>query len=191
MAHAAEHDLTLLLKQWSNGDLPNEDELVKLIYPLLYQAAQRQLSKENNNLTLQTTEIVNEAYIKLKKDHNIDWQNRQHFRAISANIIRRIVVDNFRLKNRIKRGGLEHHVTFDRIGHAVADDKQENFDWITLHEQLNHLKELDEDCAKIVELRYFGGFTVEEAAEACKISVSSAVRSWRFARGWLQKKLQA
>ncbi len=141
-------------------------------------------------MTLQTTEIVNEAYIKLRNNNQVKWQSRIHFRALAAAVIRRILIDHFRSKHRQKRGGFQVHVNFDKVAYAIADERHEAFDWLMLDKHLKRLKQMDPITAKIVELRYFGGLTVEEAARACQISVSTAVRNWRFARGWLQNQLR-
>lgn len=183
-------NLTQKLVQWSGGDQAIEAELINSLYPYLYQSAQKQLNKEAQDMTLQTTEIVNEAYIKLRNNNQVKWQSRLHFRALAAGIIRRILIDHFRSKHRKKRGGFQAHVTYDKVAYAIADQASDQCEWLMLDQQLQRLKRMDALSARIVELRYFGGLTVEEAAQQCQVSVSTAVRNWRFARGWLQNQMK-
>ena len=181
--------LTLLLNQWGKGDASVEPQLLEKIYPLVYQSARKQLLQDSSNHTLQTTELVNEVFIKLCSAKRLDFNSRIQFKAFSAGLIRNILIDHLRKKYRQKRGQNKANVTLERVAEAIPDPGQDNMDWLGLHQQLERLHSIDQDCARVVELRYFGGLSVEETATALNISISTAVRNWRFARSWLHKQL--
>ncbi len=185
------NNLTVMLNRWSQGDASVEADLLQQIYPLLYRAARRHMSREQAGHTLQTTELVNEVYLKLRAENGLKFDNSLQFRAFSAALIRNILVDHHRRKHRHKRGGYAIHVTLDRVAEGVGGDESERLDWLTLHQQLERLQGMDADCARVVELRYFGGLSVEETAEAMNTSVSTTVRNWRFARSWLHKQMSS
>lgn len=166
-------------------------ELVEKLYPLAREIAARQMVKERATFTLQATEVVNEAFIRLFKQRNKDWQDPAEFRFVVASVIRRVLVDHYRSRGRQRRGGALVRVTLDPSQADPVDSDMSSVDWLALDQALTELKDQDRGCAKLVELRYFGGFSVAEAAESLGISVSSAVRDWRFARGWLQARLSA
>ena len=181
--------LTLLLNRWGQGDASVESELLEKIYPLVYQSARKQLLKDQGQHTLQTTELVNEVFIKLCSTKEMDFNSRVQFKAFSAGLIRNILVDHLRKKYRQKRAQDKDRVTLERVAEMIPDPNQEQIDWLALHEQLDKLQKIDQACARVVELRYFGGLSVEETANALNISISTAVRNWRFARSWLHKQL--
>ncbi len=179
--------LTQLLSSWRNGDLSARDALISAVYPQLRALAGSQLARERPNHTLQPTALVNEAFLKLASSAGIDWQDRAHFVGILAKLMREILVDHARRKRASKRdGGIQ--ITFSGIDlpDTGADMDLENLDAV-----LNRLEAIDPDKSKIVELRYFGGLSIEETAEALELSPATVKRHWQAARVWLHDALQS
>ena len=179
--------ITEMLHEWSNGNQEALEELMPLVYDELHQQAARYLRRERQNHTLQTTALIHEAYIKLIDQKNVNWENRTHFFAIAAKLMRRILVDHARAKNRVKRGGDAVTVPFDET--TIVIDKGKTIDLIILDEALNRLKERDERQVRIVELRYFSGLTLEETATALNVSRTTVANDWSMAKAWLHREL--
>jgi RNA polymerase sigma-70 factor, ECF subfamily len=182
--------VTLLLREWRGGNRAALDELIPLIYDELRVIASRQMAREWRQLSLQTTGLVNEAYVKLIDQHRVDWQNRAHFFAIAAQVMRRILVDDARRRLRDKRGGGAAPVPIDEgISIAAPEPGVDGVDVIALDRALRRLQELDPDQAKIVELKFFAGLTVEETAVVLEISSATVKREWAVAKAWLYRVL--
>jgi RNA polymerase sigma factor (TIGR02999 family) len=187
---SSEGDLTALLRQWSGGDAVAGERLVGEVYQQLKQIARRQLERERDGHTLQPTALVHEAYLKLSGGRAIDWHDRAHFFAVSARVIRQILVDSGRALRAQRRGGAARALTLDTG--LVADDVggERSVDILALDQALDALARLQPKQAQIVELRYFGGLTIEEAAVAIGVSVPTVDRLWRAARAWLHVELE-
>jgi len=184
---SAQHDITRLLKEWSDGKEQALDDLLPIIYDELRRLAHIYLRRERSDQTLQTTALVHEAYLKLVDQRSVNWQNRSHFFGIAAQAMRRILIDNARRRTAAKRGpGKE--ITFDeaRLGARKQDQRL-----ITLDEALSELEQIDPQQSRIIELRYFGGMTIEETAEALHLSAATVKREWSIARAWLYRTLKA
>jgi len=179
-------DVTELLDQLSAGSEKALDDLLPLVYGELRRQAARYLRRERQNHTLQPTALVNEAFIKLVDQRNVRWQNRAHFFGVAAQAMRRIVIDHARTKHRVKRGGVQQAVTLDE-GMIAADAR--SVDVLALDEVLTRLAALDERQARVVELRFFGGLSVEETAEVMEISPATVKREWSMAKAWLYNEL--
>ncbi len=177
--------VTQLLSAWSNGDEGALEELMPLVYRELRRLAHQYVNKEYAGQTLQTTELVHEAYLKLINQNRVHWQNRAHFFGIASQLMRRILVDQARRRNRAKRGGGARAVS---LGQARPPN-QSIVDLLALDEALTRLAELDQRKARVVELRFFGGLEVEEAASFLKVSEITVLRDWRMAKAWLHKEL--
>jgi RNA polymerase sigma-70 factor, ECF subfamily len=173
--------LTQLLNEWSHGSADAEARLFAAIYPHLHNIAANRLRDERASATLQTTDLVHEAYLALLQQRT-EWQSRVQFYAIAARLIRRLLIDRARSKGRDKRGARAEHVSIDSV-HVVADDE----DLLIVHRALIELTLIDERAAKLVELRYFGGLSLDDAAVVLGCGRSTAVRTWRFARAWLKQ----
>jgi RNA polymerase sigma factor (TIGR02999 family) len=176
-----------MLKAWSAGDREIAEEFMPLVYDELRRQARRFLRRERQNHTLATTALVHEAYIRLVDQHDVTWQNRAHFFGIASEMMRRILVNYAVQAKRQKRWGDAQRVTLD--GNIPAGDAAQNVDVICLDEALTRLKALDERQARIVELRYFGGLSIEETAEVMCISPATVKREWNMARAWLKAEL--
>jgi RNA polymerase sigma-70 factor (ECF subfamily) len=183
---APSEDVTALLDGWSRGDPEALDRLVPLVYAELRRVAARQLRRERPGHSLQPTMLVHEAYLRLVNQRQAGWQNRAHFFAVSAQIMRRILVDRARRRNANKRGNAGQHVSIDAGLEAPARDE---ISVLALDRALQRLQDVDPGLAEIVELRAFGGLTIEEAALAMKVSPSTAKREWRTAKAWLTREL--
>jgi RNA polymerase sigma factor (TIGR02999 family) len=186
MAAESPQDVTQLLLAWSNGDPSALDSLVSLIYAELHRLAARYMRHEAPGHALNTTALVNEAYLRLVHQNHINWQNRAHFFAVSAQAMRQILIDMARSRNRLRRGGHARHFSLEDV--AIFSDERAG-ELIALDDALKNLAELDERKSRIVEMRYFGGLTVEETAEVLKVSVATVDREWRRARAWLFSEL--
>lgn len=180
-------EITTLLLSWSNGDQAALDQLIPLVYPELRRLARNYMNREKEGHTLQTSALINEAYLKLVNKQHIGWQNRAHFFAVSAQIMRRILIDHARNYRYQKRGGGALRVSLDDV--AVLNDPASDF--MALDEALTRLAVIDSRKSQIVELRFFGGLTVEETAEVIKLSPVTVMREWRAARAWLHRELVA
>jgi RNA polymerase sigma factor (TIGR02999 family) len=185
------HVITDLLGRWKTGDRSIEEELVAIVYPVLREIAAAQVRRNSGKLTLQATELANEAFMTLVKKHAIDWQNRDHFFAIAATVIRRVAVDYLRMRGCPKRSGRLPLVALDELRDDQAPAVDESVDWIGLDDALIELAGVDRDCARVVELKFFSGLTTEKIAEVCGSSVATVGRQWRFARAWLVERLDA
>ena len=186
MATPLTQQVTGLLLDWSNGDKAAYDKLVPLVYDELHRLARHYMSREREGHTLQTSALVNEAYLRLVDQRRVRWQNRAHFFAISAQVMRRILVDYARKQRRVKRGGARQQVSLDD---ALAISNERSPDLVALDEALNDLTEIDERKARVVELRFFGGLDVNETAEALDIHPNTVVNDWRFAKAWLHSRV--
>jgi RNA polymerase sigma-70 factor (ECF subfamily) len=183
-------DVTRLLHEWRAGDRDALERLIPLVYPELHALASRQLSREWRHDRLQTTVVVNEAYIKLFGQRQVDWQDRGHFFAVAAHLMRRILVDHARRARREKRGGGSTLVELNDALPATSAPV-DAVDAIDLDRALQKLEQIDPDEAKIVELRFFGGLTIEETAAALGSSPATVKREWAMAKGWLYRELAA
>jgi RNA polymerase sigma factor (TIGR02999 family) len=180
-------NITRLLQEWSDGRREALDAIVPLVYDELRRQAHHYLRRERQEHTLQTTALVNEAYLKLVDQNRVIWQNRAHFFGIAANLMRRILVDYAKTKHRVKRGGEAENLPLEEAIYVVADEK--NVDLLALDRVLDELAAIDEQQAKIVELRYFSGLSIEETAEALSISPATVKRDWQMAKAWLHHEL--
>jgi RNA polymerase sigma factor (TIGR02999 family) len=183
---APRSDATDLLLAWSNGDDSAFDQLVPLVYQELRALAQRYMRHERPDHTLQTTALVNEAYVRLIDVNRIQWQNRAHFLAVAAQTMRRILVEFARHRRRQKRGGDFVRVTIDDAI-EIAQDKEA--DLVALSDALSALATLDPRMSQAVELRFFGGLTVQETADVLKVSPETVMRDWKTAKAWLLREL--
>ncbi|MEZ5988441.1 MAG: sigma-70 family RNA polymerase sigma factor [Planctomycetota bacterium] len=181
-------DATQVLQDVSAGRSPNAEELMPLLYDEFHALAERQLAKEPKGITLQPTALVHEVFLKLVDQDRVDWKGRTHFFAIGAKAMRRILVDHARRRKRLKRGGDRSRVELDE-GVALSPERDE--DLLALHEALEKLEGLDERQARIVELRFFGGLTVEEVAEVLGVSKRTVEADWTVVRAWLRRELDA
>lgn len=179
--------ITTLLHEWKGGNQKAFDELLPYVYDELRRRASAYLKSERRGHTLQTTALVHEAYLKLV-DKDIDWENRNHFFAIAAQAMRRILVDYARKRNRKKRGSKGDDLPLDEARYIKSDDS--GVDLEALDEALKMLAEFDERQAKIVELKYFGGMTLDETADVLGISRVTVKRDWNIARTWLRQQLK-
>jgi RNA polymerase sigma-70 factor, ECF subfamily len=185
MASASPQGITQLLQAWSQGDQSALEKLTPLVYRELHRLAHRYMGLENLGHTLQTTALVNEAYLRLV-DSNASWQNRAHFFAISAQLMRQILVDFARRHHQLKRGGQVQRVSLDE---ALVSAKEPDADLVTLDEALKPLSGVDPRKSRVVELRFFGGLSVEETAEVLKVSTDTVLRDWRLAKLWLLREM--
>ena len=180
-------EVTRLLQDWSVGNREALDKLLPLVYNELRRLAHSYLSHERPDHTLQTTALVHEAYVKLVDQRSVNWQNRAQFFAISAQAMRRILLDNARRHTAAKRGSGGQKLSLDEVATISGDAANESL--IALDLALQKLETIDPGQSKIVELRYFGGLTIEETAEVLKTSPSSVQREWRIARAWLYRTI--
>jgi RNA polymerase sigma factor (TIGR02999 family) len=186
MTEPTTHEVTQLLIDWSNGDKTALDKLVPLIHEELRRLAHHYMSRERPGHTLQTTALVGEAYLRLVNRKEVQWKNRTHFFAIAATLMRNILVDHARSHAYAKRGGGAHQIELDE---AMVVSRERAADIVALDEVLKELATLDESQSRIVELRFFGGLTIEETAEAMSTSPTTIKREWRTARAWLYDRL--
>jgi RNA polymerase sigma factor (TIGR02999 family) len=182
-------DVTRILHEWKDGNREALDRLIPIVYEELRTIASRQLAREWRHDRLQTTTVVNEAYVKLFAQRQVDWQNRGHFFAIAAQLMRRILVDHARRELREKHGGGVIHVELSDALSTAAESSLDLLDAVALDAALQKLEALDPDQGRIVELRFFGGLTVEETAAALGISPATVKREWAVAKGWLYREL--
>lgn len=178
--------ITHLLKEWSDGDQQALEDLAPLVYDELRQQAARYLRKERPNHSLQATALIHEAFLRLIDVKEVEWQNRAHFFAIAANLMRRILVDHARKRDAEKRGGSQIWLTLDE---SLAVAQETDVDLLAIDEALDRLAAIDPQQARIVELRFFSGLTVEETATALDISPKTVKRDWSVARAWLRREI--
>jgi len=180
------HQVTQLLHAWSEGEPQALDRLTPLVYDELHRLARRHMAHERSGHTLQTTALVNEAYMELVDSVHADWQNRTHFYAVCARVMRRILVDWARSHNMFKRGGGAHLVGLED---TFVGAREPDAALVALDDALSALAECDPRKARVVELRFFGGLSIEETAEVLRISEETVQRDWRFAKSWLRREL--
>jgi RNA polymerase sigma-70 factor (ECF subfamily) len=180
------HDVTQLLVAWCEGDQAAFERLVPLVYAELRRVAHRRMRDERPDHILQTTALINEAYLRLVDINRVRWQNRAQFYAVSAQMMRRILVDAARARDARKRGGEISHVVFDE---ALTPTPQRDADLVALDAALEALSLVDSRKCRVVELRYFGGLSVDETAEVLGVSVETVARDWRLAKLWLLREL--
>ena len=183
---SSSHQVTQLLQAWGDGKPGALEQLIPLVYDELHRLARRYMAHESPGHTLQTTALVNEAYLRLVDSAQASWQNRAHFFAVSAQMMRRILVDWARSRQTLKRGRAQRPLELDEAW-AVAEKPGE--DLVALDDALKALATLDPRKSRVVELRFFGGLSVEECAEVLKVSVDTVMRDWKFAKSWLRREL--
>ncbi len=201
MSDESQTDITQLLRQWGSGDQAALNELLPLVYAELRELAQRRLSRERPDHTLQRTALVNEAFLRLSNQRAVTWQNRAQFLGLASQMMRRILVDYARQRNAAKRGDAEEKLSLDHTEAALEVDHAQaleaidalrdgaRVDVVAIDAALARLEQLDAEQSRIVELRYFGGLTIEETAEVAGISPASVKREWALARAWLRREL--
>ena len=179
-------DVTTLLRAWGEGDGSALDRLAPMVYDELHSIAHRQMLREKEGQTLQTTALVNEAYLRLVDVKNVTWQDRAHFYAVSAQMMRRILVDAARARLREKRGGGVQRLSLDEVLDEQAPRDRE---LVAIDDALQELARMDERKSRVIELRFFGGLSVEETAAVLKISPQSVMRDWKLAKAWMALQL--
>jgi RNA polymerase sigma factor (TIGR02999 family) len=187
MTEPAPRDITQMLIAWSNGDREALDELIPVVYAELRRQAARHLRHERDGHTLQTTDLIHEAYLRLVDQKNVHWQNRAHFFAVAAKLMRRILVDHARRRHRAKRGGSGIALPLDE-GLVVAAE-QSNTDLLALDEGLTRLAAIDLRQTQIVELRFFSGLTIEETAAVLGVSLTTVKDDLNMAKAWLRREI--
>jgi RNA polymerase sigma factor (TIGR02999 family) len=180
------HEVTSLLKAWSSGDEQALERLTPLVYRQLHQVARRYMAGERSGHTLQTTALVNEVYLRLVDCGRVNWQDRAHFFAMSAQLMRRILIDFARSRDYLKRGGAIPHISLEEAP-SVCEEPDVNL--VALDDALKALAAVDERKSKVVELKFFGGLNVEETAEVLRVSSDTVMRDWKLAKIWLLREL--
>ena len=188
MTEAPSHDVTQLLIDWSNGNREALDQLIPLVYAELRRLAHGYLSRQATGHSLQTTALINEAFVRLIDQQQVRWQNRAHFFGIAAQTMRNILVDNARRKRAQKRGGGVSTVVFNEAIGVVNDQK--GLDLVALDEALNRLADTDSKLSRLVELKFFGGLTIPETAEVLDVSPATVKRGWLTAKIWLRREIE-
>ncbi|HLV02244.1 MAG TPA: sigma-70 family RNA polymerase sigma factor [Acidobacteriota bacterium] len=183
----SQHQVTSLLLAWSRGEDSALDKLIPLVYSELHRLAHRYMVGERQNHTLQTTAVVNEAYLRLVDCQRVNWRDRAHFLALSAELVRRVLIDYARSRHCRKRGGAAIKVSLDE---GCLSTRQSVADWLALDRALHLLAELDPRKGRVVELRFFGGLSIKETAEVLQVSQDTIMRDWRLAKAWLLKELK-
>jgi len=186
MAKAAPQEVTQLLEAWGHGDQKALGQLIPVVYKELHRLAHRFMSLEHSGPPLQTTELVDEAYLRLVRAQQVPWQNRTHFLAIAARLMRQVLVDQARTRYSLKGGGAVQHIPLDE---KFELPEEKSADLSALDEVLKALAVFDERKSQVVELRFFGGLTIEETAEVLKVSPDTVMRDWNVARLWLYREL--
>lgn len=182
------HEITRLLRAWGGGNAAALDDLMPRVYDELRRRAHRYMRNERKGVTIQTTALVNEVYLKLAGADDLSWEDRTHFFAVSANIMRRILVDQARARGSAKRGAGAARLNLDDVP-DIASAKRDR-EIVAIDEALGVLAEMDPRKAKVIELRFFGGLSVEETAGALRISPQSVLRDWKLAKAWLTRELK-
>lgn len=182
-------DITGLLNRWESGDKNASEELFALVYQELRRMARRRLRGESPGLTLQTVDLINEAYLRLANQKNVHWANRSHFYGIAAECMRRVLIDHIKTKMRDKRGGAAEKIALDDLGSAETLLIEKPREILALDEALERLARLDEFQAEVVKQKFFGGFQIGEIAENTGTSVSSVNRAWKVAKLWLNREI--
>jgi RNA polymerase sigma-70 factor, ECF subfamily len=186
MGQPSSHDVTRLLKAWSTGDEAALAKLTPLVYRQLREIARRYMAGERDGHILQTTALVHEAYVRLVDCGRVNWQDRAHFFAVSAQLMRRILIDFARSRGYLKRGGDVPHISLEEAP-SVSNEPDVNL--VALDDALKALAALDERKSKVVELKFFGGLNVEETAEVLRVSSDTVMRDWKLAKIWLLREL--
>jgi len=181
------HDVTGLLVAWGKGDEAALDQLVPLVHDELRRIARRHMGRERQGHSLQPTALVNEAYLRLIDVRQVNWRNRAHFLAMSARLMRRVLVDHARSKQYQKRGGGAARVTLDEELMGAGEPGQ---DLVALDDALEALAHFDERKGRVIELRFFGGLSVEETASVLKVSADTVMRDWKIAKAWLLREMR-
>lgn len=184
MTTLSPQNVTELLQEWQRGDKAALDKLTPLVYDELRRIAHRYVQRERDGHTLETTALVNEAYVRLVGQQKIEWQNRAHFFAVTAQVMRHILIDHARRRHYAKRGGAAQQVSLED-SYAMTSERAAEL--VALDEALDELAKLDPRKGRVVELRYFGGLSLEETADVLGISVMTVRRDWRAAKAWLYK----
>ena len=184
---SAQHEVTQLLVAWSDGDRAALDQLTPLVYEELHRLARKHMNRERQGHTLQTSALVNEAYLRLIDQRSVHWQNRAQFFSIASRLMRRILVDHARSHHYAKRGGDIRRVSLDEAM-VVAQDQAAEL--VALDDALKGLAEIDPRKCQVVELRFFGGMSVEESAEVLGVSAVTVMRDWSTAKAWLQRAMK-
>lgn len=182
-------EINQLLVEWSKGNRQVESKLMSAVYPMIHRIAHRQF-KLNHANSLQTTEIVNEAFINLRNQKSLTFKNEKNFYFIITKVIRNIVVDHFRSEASQKRGGMDKLLTLDRLEGLIELDETSVYDWLTIDHLLGELEKIDIEASKVVEYKIFGGFTISEIAGIMSVSESTVSRNWKFARLWLLSQMK-
>ena len=186
MIDVASPQITLLLVDWSKGDEFALEQLMPLVYEELRRMARRYMRRQPSGHTFQTTELIHEAYLKVAKSDEQNWQNRAHFFGVAAKAMRQILVDYARSKSSQKRGGWKERVT---LSDDTAISNNNSSEIVALDDALKQLAILDERKSRVVELRYFGGLSNEEIAKVLNVTIKTVIRDWQFARAWLLSEL--
>jgi RNA polymerase sigma factor (TIGR02999 family) len=181
--------VTDLLDRWRSGDRSVEQELMVIVYPVLREIAAAHVRRSSGMMTLQATELAHEAYERLVEQNQAQWSCREHFYAIAARIVRRVVVDHMRHKSSDKRGGGLPLIPLASLTEDQTPALDETVDWISIDQALHALARRDESCARVVELKFFSGLSTEQIAELLDSSVATVGRQWRFSRAFLSKHL--
>ncbi len=187
MSPNSDSEPTELLRAWSQGDESALDRLVPLVYEELHRLARRYMRQERPDHTLQATSLVNEAYLRLIDVNRVEWRNRAHFLAMAAQMMRRILVESARSRQRQKRGGRAVHESLDDV-QELPDSKERNL--VALSEALTGLATFDARMSQVVELRFFGGLTVDETANVLNVSPETVMREWKTAKAWLLREIR-
>ena len=187
MGPSCSHEVTGLLQAWSAGDKEALQKLTPLVYEELHRSARRYMAGERTGHTLQATALINEVYVRLIDGTRADWQNRAHFFAVCAQLMRRILIDFARSRRYQKRGNCAEHLTLDE-GLVIASEPHE--DLVALDDALKRLAQLDERKGHVVELRFFGGLDIKQTAEVLKVSAETVMRDWKYAKVWLLRDLK-
>lgn len=183
-------DVTVLLARWREGDQKARDELLLAVYPALREMASRQLGAEAQRFTLRPTELAHEAFVRLHAQR-IGWDNREHFQAIVATVLRRVVVDYLRRRSNQKRGSGIPFIPLDELDESAMPVVDDSVDWVRVDEALSGLEKENPSLAQVVELKFFSGLKTEEIARVMDSSVATVGRQWRFAKAWLGEQLGA
>ena len=186
MTASSPNEMTQLLLDWSNGDQAAIDKLMPLVYDELRRLAHYYMGREAPGHTLQTSALVNEAYLRLIDQRSVQWQNRAHFFGIASQMMRRILVDHARARHYAKRGGGAHQVSLDE---AMIVSPERAADVVALDDALTSLAEIDQRKSQIVEMRFFGGLSIEETAEVLAVSPGTVMRDWTLAKAWLYREI--
>jgi len=179
-------NVTELLRNWSDGDKQAQEKLFQVVYNELHRQAARYLRNENPGLSLQTTDLIHEAYLRLTSQQHVEWQNRLHFFAIAAKVMRRILIDHVRSRQAAKRGGSDIRLPLED---AMIVSPARDLDLLALDEALTRLAAIDSQQSQIVELRFFSGLSVEETAKVLDVSERTVKRDWNVAKAWLRREL--